>query len=58
MSSDTQVASLATSTKVLSTVANSKAAAKSATYDELWSSVGDSVINHSVHFNKLKANEC
>ena len=45
---DTQVASLATRTKVLSTVASSKAGAKSkkATEKELWGSAGDSVIEH------------
>ena len=52
---DTQVASLATRTKVLNTVANTKAAAESAAEQELWSSVGDSVAEHSQSFDKIEA---
>ena len=47
---DTQVALLATRTKVLGTLASSKAAAKSVTEQELWNSVSDSVIHHSIGF--------
>jgi hypothetical protein len=56
---DTQVASLATRTKVLSTIASSKAGAKSkiTSEKELWGSVGDSVIEHSLHFDNLEATE-
>ena len=52
---DTQVASQATRTKVLNTVANTKAAAESAAEQELWSSVGDSVAEHSQSFDKIEA---
>jgi hypothetical protein len=57
---ETQVASLATRTKVLSTVASSKAAAaaKSVTDQELWNSVGDSVVHHSIEFDNLEAHSC
>ena len=52
---DMQVTSLATRTKVLNTVANTKAAAESAAEQELWSSVGDSVAEHSQSFDKIEA---
>ena len=55
---DTQVASLATRTKVLSTVASSKAGAKSKLSEKaLWDSAGDSVIQHSLYFDKLEVSE-
>jgi len=55
---DTQVASLTTRTKVLSTVASSKAGAKSKLSEKaLWDSAGDSVIQHSLYFDKLEVSE-
>ena len=45
---ETHIASLATRTKVLSTVTSSKATAKSVTHQEPWNLVGDSVVHHSI----------
>ena len=55
---ETHIASLATRTKVLSTVASSKAAAKNITDQKLWNSVGDSVVHHSIEFDNLAAHSC
>ena len=54
-----QVTSLATQTKVLSTVASSKAGEMSKIMMEkkLWGSVGESVIKHSLHSDNLEATE-
>jgi len=54
-----QVASLATRTKVLGTVACSKSAAKSKITTEreeheLWGSAGESIVHHSVEFDTLE----
>ena len=55
---DTQVASLAKQTKVLSTVASSKETTDSKLSKKtLWDSTGDSVIEHSLYFVKLEASE-
>ena len=55
---EAQVESLVTRTKVLSTVVNSKATAKSITDHELWNLVGDSAVHYSIKFYIVEAQGC
>ena len=55
---ETYVPFLVTPTKVLSTVVSSKATAKIVTEQELWNSVGNSVVQHSIEFDNIEAHSC
>ena len=53
---DTQVASLATRTKVLTAVASAKAKSGETTEQQLWTSAGESVIERSMKLDQLEVN--